>query len=531
MQSAVQVPSTNHVRTPGSMADAFRNLQYCVQNSRNAMFFTDPSGVLERVNPAFEKLTGYSSLEVVGKDLNWILAGGESLEATRKIWERVSNEVPFHGTLDLKTKDGGNVKVDMAVNPVRDNRGRLTAMVGDGYQIGRAGFEREPDGARDPQNLATLAAGVAHDFNNMLMVITAQAELAIDSVSPPDPLWRRMQEIRIAARRAAALTRQLLALARKQAGVSEVLSLNSLVQETCAMLPSLLGEDIELSVNLDAENVQVQADFGKLQQALLNLAINARDAMPKGGSLAIETSAAKLPVEMRDGVAANYVLLTVSDTGQGIAASELSRIFEPFYTTKANGKGNGLGLAMVRATVEEFGGFVSVDSTPGLGSTFHIYLPSAESRKVATDAKNESKLQLDRGSETVLVVEDETAVRESTVEFLSKAGYQVLSAANGQEALKAIETHPGEISLTITDLVMPRMSGLTLSQMLAIRHPETKVLFVSAYGNDILKRKGMGEAAGNCLQKPFSLQMLAAKVRETLDRLELTCAAAAGRSG
>ena len=516
------------------MAAALRNLQHAVNQSRDAIFICDPTGVIERVNPAFEALTGYSSLDAVGKDLSWIAAEGPMSETYRRIWELVFQARTYRGNLQFRTRQGTPCELDIAITPVLDSKGHISSLVCNGCDVsGQRELETQISQGRRMDAIGTLAGGVAHDFNNMLMVISAYAELGLDSLPREHALWRHLQEILSAARRASGLTRQLLAFGRKQVQRLQVLSLNSVIEEACKMLPCVIGEDVDLDLDLGPNLGQVRVDSGQISQVLLNLAINARDAMPLGGKLSIATrlsdgrdDGAGGPESQGDG----YILLSVTDTGQGIPEEDLPRIFEPFYTTKPEGSGTGLGLAMVYGIIRQSDGFVAVQSQPGIGSTFKIYLPVAAPPVREAGAAVSAEKPVHGGSETLLVVEDEDAVRKSEVEFLSTIGYTVLSAANGRDALDQVLARASAIDLVITDVVMPQMSGPKLAENLASLRPNLRVLFVSGYADDTVLRKGVADLSRDFLPKPFPLHSLAGKIREVLEQPALARAASAGRA-
>jgi CheY-like chemotaxis protein len=362
---------------------------------------------------------------------------------------------------------------------------------------------------------------VAHDFNNLLMVISSYAELTLDALAPQHPLRRYVNEIQKASRRASDLTRQLLAFGRKQMQTLQFLDLNSIIEDINKMLPRLIGEDIELVFAPGKQLGKVKADPVQIEQVVMNLAANARDAMPKGGKLVIETATVSLGDDYVQGHSivppGEYVLLAVTDSGQGIAAEHLSHIFEPFYTTKAEGKGTGLGLATVYGIVKQNRGFIWVYSEPGLGTTFKIYLPRVQEMSVVPKLSSPALEDHFTGRETVLLAEDEAAVRESTREFLRLTGYIVLEAGNGMEALAIARDYKGPIHLMISDVVMPQMSGAKLAEDLASERPQMKVLFVSGYAENTVLRHGKIDVTSRFLQKPFSLKVLARKIREVLD--------------
>ena len=386
---------------------------------------------------------------------------------------------------------------------------------------GRAQLEEQLRQAQKIDSIGRLAGGVAHDFNNILTAINGYADLMFLELAPGDPLRSSVTEIRRAGERAADLTRQLLVFSRRQMLQPRVLALNSLITDSIKMLKPLLGEDIELVTLLDPELGQVKADAGQMDQVILNLALNARDAMPQGGRLTLETQNVILQEEyaqkhfsLKPG---SYVMLAISDSGCGMDAQALSHIFEPFFTTKEPGKGTGLGLSTVYGIVQQSGGSIWVYSEPGRGTAFKIYLPRIE-EPVAEAEEKRAETESPRGSETILVVEDDDIVRKLTCQALRKYGYQVVEAANGGEALLACKRHPDTIPLMITDVVMPQMSGPELAVRLRLLHPEIQVLYISGYTDDAVVRYGLLDTALFFLQKPFTPDALAHKVRNILDQ-------------
>jgi two-component system, cell cycle sensor histidine kinase and response regulator CckA len=364
-----------------------------------------------------------------------------------------------------------------------------------------------------------LAGGVAHDFNNLLMVIKGHTELLMELKTREHPDFRKIDQIRRAADKAAGLTRQLLAFSRMQVLQSRVMDLNATVAEMGKMLPRLIGEDIELAIVTSPDLARVTADPGQMEQVILNLAVNGRDAMPKGGKLVIETC----NIDLDEGYArthpplgaGRFVMLAVSDTGTGMDAETQTHIFEPFFTTKEKGKGTGLGLATVYGVVKQSGGFIWVYSEPGAGTTFKIYLPRVDEVSEAEREQRRTE-ELPRGSGTILVAEDEMGVRQLAREFLELAGYTVLEARDGAEALEVAAGHAGPIDLLVTDMVMPGMGGRALAEKLIALRPGIQVIYMSGYTEYATLLHSEFEMDKVLLQKPFSRAMLASSVHKLL---------------
>jgi signal transduction histidine kinase/CheY-like chemotaxis protein len=373
--------------------------------------------------------------------------------------------------------------------------------------------------AQKMEAIGRLAGGIAHDFNNLLTIISGYAHLLRAALSNDPPLLEKVEAISKAGDRASSLTRQLLAFSRRQMTQPKVLNLNELLSDMGKMLQRLLREDIELSISTDPTLGLVKADPGQIEQVIMNLVINARDAMPSGGKLALRTANVTVDEDFArqfDGAKpGRYIRLTVSDTGSGMDAETQSHIFEPFFTTKGQGKGTGLGLATVYGIAEQAGGHVTLESAVGRGTTFHLYLPGVEAG-IPEGASKETHAAPSpaHGSETILVVEDQEAVRTLVCEILRKQGYEILTARDGREALRLSKAN-GHIDLIITDVVMPQMGGRELAQVLAASHPETKILYMSGYVDKEISQKEMPGL--EFIHKPFSPEALARKVREVLD--------------
>ncbi|MGA9385691.1 MAG: ATP-binding protein, partial [Candidatus Sulfotelmatobacter sp.] len=410
-----------------------------------------------------------------------------------------------------------------SISAIRDPEGNITNFVSNGRDYTeRLRLEAQLLQSQKMDAVGRLAGGIAHDFNNLLTIITSYSELALDSVIPESSAHGRIQEILSAARRAADLTRQLLAFSRKQPQALRVAELNPVVTGITKTLRRLIGEDIELVFAAGEELGRIRLDPVQIEQILMNLAANARDAMPQGGQCTIETQNVQLDEEYADRKRAvippgRYAVLSMTDTGSGIPADHLSHVFEPFYTTKPSGKGTGLGLATVYGIVKQNHGFVWAYSEPGMGTSIKIYLPCVQDQPVAVESPDKFAGPAQRGTETVLLVEDEEPLRRATVEFLRLRGYTVLEARDGVDALSVSKNHGSTIHLTVTDVVMPHMSGGELAREMEALRPQTRMLFVSGYAGQTVLDHKVVDVENNFLQKPFTLKQLASKVRTVLD--------------
>jgi len=489
------------------------------------ILITDPSqpdNPIVYASPGFERLTGYASTEVLGRNCRFLQGGNTDPEAVARIRAAIEADQPCTVELLNFRKDGTPFWNELSVSPVRDQAGRTTHFVGVITDVtDRRQLEEQLRQAQKMEGIGQLAGGIAHDFNNMLAVINGYSELLLLSLPPGNSLRRYVEEVGKAGERAAGLTRQLLAFSRRQILEPKVLDLNQVVLGLDKMLRRLIGEDLELVTLGDPEPVWVKADPGQLGQLLVNLTVNARDAMPTGGTLTLSTrnvllddlSLAALPSEAKPGP---YVRLSVKDTGTGISPEALPHIFEPFFTTKGIGKGTGLGLSTVYGIVRQSGGFLQVETAPGQGTTFAVYLPRVDAP--ATVGDQFLAPVLPSGTETLLVVEDEPMVRAFMVDMLRRSGYIVLEALQGDDALRIVDEYEEMIHLLLTDVVMPRMSGPALAEAVLARRPETAVLFVSGYTDDAVLRHGVLTQEVELLQKPFGMRDLAERVRRLLDQ-------------
>lgn len=502
--------------------ESLRKLSRAVEQSADGVMITNSQGIIEYVNPAFETLTGYTREEVRGKTPRILKSGEQGPEFYQEMWKTLLAGNVYRGLLVNRKKNGEMYYLEETICPMRDPAGVITHFISNGRDLTeRVRLEERLLQSQKMDAIGHLAGGVAHDFNNLLTIITSYAELALDAVPQNSPLETKIQEILSAARRAAELTRQLLAFSRKQPQALRVADLNQVIARIAKTLPRLIGEDIKFTFTPGEGLGRVRVDPLQIEQVLMNLAANARDAMPQGGRLQIETSDLRLEIPSPDLKQAcvppgRYALITVTDDGSGIPPEHLAHIFEPFYTTKPAGKGTGLGLATVYGIIKQNKGFIWASSEPNRGTAFQIYLPCTAGPDPAEVLEEPRGTFANRGSETVLLVEDEPAVRRATAEFLALQGYSVLQAKDGVDALAVAGAHGSSIHLLISDVVMPNMSGGELAQELLQLRPNTKLLFVSGYaGKTVLDHKVV-DLETNFLQKPFTLQQLSLKIRTAL---------------
>ena len=491
-----------------------------VQSAVYGIYRSNAEGNFLEVNPAMVNMLGYSSADEV-----------LALRMSRDVYvdpaerERLIRQHPREARVDnvevkWKRKDGKPITVRLSGRAIEGPKGDVEGfeMIAEDVTERRA-LEEQLRQSQKMEAVGRLAGGVAHDFNNLLTVIRGYSELMLDEFTSADPLRNEVEEIRKAADRAAGLTRQLLAFSRQQVMAPKVLDLNIVVSNMERLLKRLLGEDIHLGSVLAQDLGRVKADPGQLEQVIMNLAVNARDAMPKGGKLTVETANAELDQsythEHMGAKAGSYVMLAVSDTGSGMTAEVKQRIFEPFFTTKELGKGTGLGLSTVYGIVKQSEGYIWVYSEPGRGTSFKVYLPRVDAPADAHLEHSPSRT-VHKGTETVLLVEDEDGVRALVRQVLAKHGYSVLEARHGGEALLHCERHAEDIHLLVTDVVLEQMSGTELASRLASLRPKMKVLYISGYTDDAILHHGVTQGT-HFLQKPFTTESLARKIRQVLD--------------
>ncbi|MGA8538900.1 MAG: ATP-binding protein, partial [Terriglobales bacterium] len=496
------------------------NFRSLVMNAPYGICRCDALGILHDANPALVAMFGYdNAAELTGKHLG-------SLYADAQQWFRTADY--FHARKEFNNLTTEWVRKDGLVMVARISGRLITNGKDEGsFEIFMEDItetrmlELQFRQAQKMEAIGRLAGGIAHDFNNLLMVISGYSEFLLERLGPDPRLRGPAQEISNATERATSLTRQLLAFSRKQMLTPKVLDLNEAVNENLKMLTRMIGEDIDLVMVPGPALGAMRADPSQIDQVIMNLAVNARDAMPQGGKLTIETANVTLDENFARThaplTAGDYVMLAISDTGVGMDSDTRSRIFEPFFTTKG-AKGTGLGLSTVYGIVKQSGGFIFVDSQPQRGTAFRAYFPRVDGKEDATAAEVPLGLpRADRGNETILLVEDETNLRRLARQYLERQGYKILEAEDGAAALQIVDGHKGAIDLLLTDIIMPGMNGRELAAHITKLVPAIRVLYMSGYTENVVGHDGMLDAGVNLLQKPFSLPALKDRVREVLD--------------
>ncbi|MDQ3743901.1 MAG: PAS domain S-box protein [Acidobacteriota bacterium] len=498
--------------------ESLARLAAAVEQTADSIVITDAAAAIQYVNPAFERVSGYTRGETLGRNPRFLKSGKTDESVYREMWAALARGEVWAGNFVNKRKDGTFYEEHVTVSPVRDDTGQVINYIAVKQDLTQQKqLEEQLRQSQKMEAVGRLAGGIAHDFNNLLTAINGYSDLALRRLQAEDPLRKSVEEIRKAGERAAALTRQLLAFSRKQVLQPRVVSLNDVVADMNKMLRRVIGEDVELVTALDERLGHVKADPCMLEQVVLNLCVNARDAMPHGGRLSVETRDTDLDeflarqLDVRPGP---YVVLTVTDTGTGMDGETRERIFEPFFTTKGAGKGTGLGLSTVYGIVRQSGGGVRVQSEVGRGSTFEIYLPRVGAPPREYAAVRE-RLAPPSGAEKILLVEDDRLVRNAAREIVSAQGYEVLEAETQAEALGHCAANP-DIALLLTDVVMPQVNGKELAGRLTALLPSMCVLFMSGYAETVV-HDGIVEEGLNFIQKPFTPAALLWKLREVLD--------------
>ncbi len=512
---------TDRKRAEEEIRVSQRRLQIHLENTPLAAIEWDTEFRVASWNPAAEHIFGYSRAEVMGRHGSFIVPP-QFREHVDRVWrDLLALKGGARSTNDNITRDGRVISCEWYNTPLVDDSGRVlgvASLVQDVTE--RVALEERLRQSQKMEAVGRLAGGIAHDFNNLLTVILGYSQLLTDGLPAGSRLADSTTQIKSAADRAAGITRQLLAFSRKTILSPRLIDLNHVMLNLDSMLRRLIGEDIEVLVVPARDLGTVKADPGQIEQVLMNLALNARDAMPNGGKLTLETSNVEIDEgyaqEHRSVIPGRYVMLAVSDTGVGMSSDTKAHIFEPFYTTKELGKGTGLGLSTVYGIVKQSGGYVWVYSEPDQGTTFKIYLPRVD--QPAQPLSTEKRITgIQRGTETILLVEDDPQLNQLASSVLTHCGYRVLAAANPEEGLALCSTHPHDIHLLVTDVVMPKMNGRQLAEEVARIRPRVKLLYVSGYTSNAIVHYGVLDDGLWFLPKPFSLAALVAKVREVLD--------------
>jgi PAS domain S-box-containing protein len=495
-------------------------LMTAIEQTPESVVITDTRGRILYVNPVFERVTGYSRAEVIGQNPRLLKSNRQESAFYRQLWGKINAGEVWRGRFINKKKDGTLFTEDAVIAPVRDGKGAVTNYIAIKRDISHElELEVQYRQTQKIDSIGRLAGGVAHDFNNILAVICGHTDLALAQLSPDAPLRSNLECIQESAERAANLTRQLLAFARRQVIEPRRINLNELIVNLNKMLRRLIGEDIKLVTQTAPDLGQIKADPGQIEQVLLNLVVNARDAMPDGGTLTIRTD----NVTLDEGYArrhlvtpGDYVMVSVSDTGVGMTDEVKQHIFEPFFTTKEQGKGTGLGLATCFGIIQQSNGHIHSESQVDKGTQFKIYLPRVQGVEDSISSR-EVPVSLLQGTETILLAEDEPSLRQLMARVLRTQGYTVLEAADGHEALTLAQANGAKIQLLLTDVIMPGLSGKTLAEWLGQVNPAVRVLFISGYINNNAVRDAMSRPGTFFLQKPFNPLDLTKKVREAIE--------------
>ena len=496
-------------------------LSQAVEQSPASIVITGLDGIIEYINPKFTQITGYTLDEVRGLNTNILKSDNISPDEYKDLWDTITSGNVWEGEFHNKTKGGKFFWEKATIAPIFNEKREIINFLAVKKDITeQKALEAQLQQSQKMEAIGLLAGGVAHDFNNLLTIINGYSGIILADLDRSNPIFNKVQQILAAGDRAASLTRQLLAFSRKQVMQPEILNINNQISRMEVLLRRLIGEDIDLVMIYSEQLKRVKADRGQIEQVIMNLVVNARDAMPTGGGLTFETknvnldkSYAGIHSDIKSG---DYVMIRISDSGMGMDKEVLDQIFDPFFTTKESGKGTGLGLSTVYGIVRQSKGSIQVNSEVGKGTAFEIYLPAIEETNV--NATRATPVNSVRGSETILVVEDEESVRGLTVLALTRLGYQTFQAKNGIEAFEIIEENSDQIDLVMTDVVMPLMGGPELAEKIIQSYPEIRLVYISGYTDQAIVSRSIQGKKIDLIQKPFSMHGLASKIREVLDR-------------
>jgi PAS domain S-box-containing protein len=511
-----------HRRTSEQLGEYRARLASIIDSSEDAILSKDLNGIITSWNRGAEHMYGYAPEEVIGKHVSLLTPDDRPNEISEILKKNVKGESTEHYESVRVTKDARHLDVSLSVSPLRDVAGEIVGASVIARDItAQKRAESQLRQSQKMEAIGRLAGGVAHDFNNILGIVNACAEFLRDRIDPAAEPSLYVENIKKATERGRSLTKQLLAFSRTSVIQHSVLDLNERLRDISKLLRPLLGDDVEILIVPKSASAVVEADPGQLDQIVVNLAVNARDAMPRGGKFILETTAVRFDEEFAEQhqamPAGKYVLLAVSDSGSGMDEATVSRIFEPFFTTKELGKGTGLGLATVYGIVKQSAGHIMVYSEPGHGTTFKIYLPSAD-HKIGLAAKPEVEaVSPKRQGITILLVEDDEIMRSLTRQLLQEHGYNVFEADDGKSAMEWVQSHPGPIDLLLTDVVMRRMSGPELVEKLKTSHPTLKVVFMSGYTGELIAEREVLKRGITLLEKPFTRTALLNTIHKTLE--------------
>ncbi|OGP59910.1 MAG: hypothetical protein A2V65_07075, partial [Deltaproteobacteria bacterium RBG_13_49_15] len=521
---------TDQRRREKDLQDSEKKFRDIFNSITDVFYRTDTEGRIQIVSPSVKEIFGYAPEEIIGEKLAKFYINQEQRKDFLEFLNEKGEAKGYEAL--MRRKDGTAIWISTHAHFFKDDAGNILGVQGISRDITESKkkaedlrkLEAQLQQAQKMESVGRLAGGVAHDFNNMLGVIIGHAELAMEQVVPVQPLYADLTEIRKAAQRSADLTRQLLAFARRQTAAPRILDLNDTISGMLNMLGRLIGEDIDLAWMPQASLWPVKIDPAQIDQILANLCVNARDAIGGVGKVTIETQNVTLDEtycsDQTEAVPGDYVMLSVSDDGCGMDKETLMNLFEPFFTTKDVGEGTGLGLATVYGIVKQNNGFISIYSEPGQGAMFKIYLP--RTHNIKEEEKQSGVKTIDRGTETVLLVEDEESILRLGKTVLERFGYTVLDARAPREAMATAEHYEGSIHLLVTDVVMPEMNGKELKERIEKIKPNIKALFMSGYTANVIMHRGILESDVHFLQKPFTVNSLAGKVREVLDQKEIS---------